>query len=232
MEALFIIVLCLSSIYGGLCELGIIVAIIIALASDKYKNQAKAFLWWALFPFLFPRKIRQYNLAMKRWVSIVLIFVSPFWLLWAFVIFCILLIWAALPTTYVPSEIDYHNADDLLKVTGVQFPEVVPIDSICTECYRYHDCSVTFVPTMPLTKQFYKRLEQACRNDPYWEKNSTEYHYYILPDSEKDFDRTQGSGWRQVEFEGEFVDDWDGSFIEVTIPFDSDTITLRHGFYP
>lgn len=35
--------------------------------------------------------------------------------------------------TSVPTQNDYHNADDLRKVTGVEFPEIIPVDSIYSD---------------------------------------------------------------------------------------------------
>lgn len=66
-----------------------------------------------------------------------------------------------------------------------------------------------------------------------WEKGEKCYLYYILPETDFNvFDRTKGMGWRKVnDFDGKLVYDWDGYYIQVIVPFSSDTIIVRYGWH-
>lgn len=131
----------------------------------------------------------------------------------------------------VPSQIDYHNAGDLRKVTGVEFPEIVPVDSF----YLYDGLAsdntiIKFVPVKPLDKDFFHRLDQACKTDSCcWRKDSTGYSYNIFPEAIP-FDRTKGMHRRMVDVDGEKVPDWDGTYIYVFVPIKGDTIILNDGW--
>ena len=68
--------------------------------------------------------------------------------------------------TGVPTQIDYHNADDLQKVTGVEIPEIVPVDSFYSDRGLVgYETQIEFVPAKPLDKDFFYRLDQACKTD-------------------------------------------------------------------
>lgn len=133
--------------------------------------------------------------------------------------------------TSVPDSIDYHTADDLRKVTGVEFPEIVPVDSI----YSYDgldddNTEIKFVPVKPLDRDFFYRLDQACKTDSCcWTKDSLGYTYYIYPEATP-LDRTKGMHRRMAELDGEKVPDWDGTYISVFVPIKGDTIILKDGW--
>ena len=112
--------------------------------------------------------------------------------------------------TGVPTHIDYHNADDLQKVTGVEFPEIVPVDSFCSDGgLAGYETQIKFVPAKPLDKDFFCRLDQACKTDSCcWRKDSTGYSYDIYPEAIP-FDRTKGMHRRMVDVDGKKVPDWD-----------------------
>ncbi len=131
----------------------------------------------------------------------------------------------------VPAKIDYHSADDLRKVTGVEFPDIVPVDSFYSDGgLAAYNTQVKFVPLKPLDKEFFHRLDRACKTDSCcWKKELDGYHYYILPDS-MPLDRTKGMHWRMVEVDGKKVPDWDGTYISVFVPIKGDTITLNDGW--
>lgn len=133
--------------------------------------------------------------------------------------------------TYVPSQIDYHNADDLRKVTGVEFPEIVPVDSFCSDGgLAGYETQIAFVPAKPLDKDFFYRLDQACKTDSCcWKKDSTGYRYDIYPEAIP-FDRTKGMHRRMVDVDGKKVPDWDGTYISVFVPIEGDTIILNDGW--
>lgn len=133
--------------------------------------------------------------------------------------------------TYVPSQIDYHNADDLRKVTGVEFPEIVPVDSFCSDRgLGGYETQIAFVPAKPLDKDFFYRLDQACKTDSCcWRKDSIGYFYHIYPEAIP-FDRTKGMHRRMVDVDGKKVPDWDGTYISVFVPIKGDTIILNDGW--
>ena len=134
--------------------------------------------------------------------------------------------------THVPTSIHYHNADDLRKVTGVEFPEIVPVDSLYSDGgLAGYNTNVEFVSVKPLDKEFYCRLDQACKTDSCcWSKDSTGYKYDIYPEAIP-FDRTKGMHRRMVDDgHGNKVSDWDGSYISVFVPIKGDTIILNYGW--
>lgn len=133
--------------------------------------------------------------------------------------------------TGVPTQIDYHNADDLQKVTGVEFPEIVPVDSIYSDGgLAGYNTNIKFIPVKPLDKDFFYRLDQACKTDSCcWKKDSTGYRYDIYPEAIP-FDRTKGMHRRMVDVDGKKVPDWDGTYISVFVPIKGDTIILNDGY--
>lgn len=133
--------------------------------------------------------------------------------------------------TYVPTSIDYHNADDLRKVTGVEFPEIVPVDSLYSNGgMAYCKTIVKFVPVKPLDKDFFYRLDQACKTDSCcWTKDPSGYRYEIYPEAIP-FDRMKGMHRRMVDVNGKKVPDYDGICISVFVPIEGDTIILVDGF--
>ena len=133
--------------------------------------------------------------------------------------------------TGVPTQIDYHNADDLQKVTGVEFPEIVPVDSIYSDGgLAGYNTNIKFIPVKPLDKDFFYRLDQACKTDSCcWKKDSTGYRYDIYPEAIP-FDRTKGMHRRMVDVDGKKVPDWDGTYIYVFVPIKGDTIILNDGY--
>lgn len=136
-------------------------------------------------------------------------------------------------TTYdgVP-EPTYMTNEDFLKLTGVEFPELVLIDSL-----HYDDGFPTsaswneykFVGRDNLTSGFYHRLNKACQTDStHWNRDDEGYSYHIHPDLHP-VDRSRGMCDRQVQLSnGEWVNDWDGTFVSVDIR--NDTVTLREGW--
>lgn len=133
--------------------------------------------------------------------------------------------------TGVPTHIDYHNADDLQKVTGVEFPEIIPVDSFYTDGgFAGSKTQIKFVPAKPLDKDFFYRLDQACMTDSCcWRKDTIGYFYDIYPEAIP-FDRTKGMHRRMVYVDGKKVPDWDGTYISVFVPIEGDTIILSDGY--
>lgn len=133
--------------------------------------------------------------------------------------------------SYTLKNIDYHNADDLRKVTGVEFPDVVPVDSFYADGgLAGYGTQVKFAPLKPLDKAFFHRLDRACKTDPCcWKKESDGYHYNIYPDA-LPVDRTKGVHQRMVEVDGQQVPDWDGTYISVFVPIKGNTIILNYGW--
>mgnify|MGYP004520077631 FL=1 len=135
-------------------------------------------------------------------------------------------------STQVPTQIDYHNADDLRKATGVKFPEIIPVDSLYSDGgLAGYNTNVKFVSVKPLDKKFFQRLDQACKTDSCcWSKDSTGYIYDIYPEAIP-FDRTKGMHQRMVDDgNGKKVPDWDGTYISVFVPIKGDSIILDYGW--
>ena len=127
--------------------------------------------------------------------------------------------------------IGYPDAEDLQKVTGVEFPDVVPVDSFYSENgLGSYVAAVKFTSVKPLNKEFFNRLDNACKTDSCcWKKEAGGYRYFIYPDSIP-FDRTKGQHRRMVDdSNGNQVPDWDGYYFSVSVSTKGDSITLCQG---
>lgn len=188
--------------------------------SDDYSNENKAV-----------ENIKGWLGALKRFFFIIFIIVLALIIL--LILFCTVMSVLDLPSDryHVPAKIDYHNADDLRKVTGVEFPEIVPVDSIYSDGgLAGYNTEIKFIPVKPLDKDFFCRLDQACKTDSCcWKKDSTGYRYDIYPEAIP-FDRTKGMHQRMADVDGQKVPDWDGSYISVFVPIKGDTIILNDGW--
>ena len=180
---------------------------------------------WCLFPFALPLACR--DVIKRTWVRCVLALFSPG------VIFIILTIIAFVaymtPDSGKPSSVPYHNAADLERLTGVEFPEIVATDSM----YYYNPVKqhieVCFLPKKPLDKQFINRLDRACSTDSccwQYDKANQVYHYFLYYDSYP-VDRAKGTHQRLVNGEP----DWDGNYVSVDIPVNGDTIIVEDGWF-
>ena len=208
-----------------------IVVAICCLSKEEWHNKAKGYLRWALFPFEFlfqPRKLG----FLKSWT---LFFISPCMISVYYATLHVLIVFVSIlnlvehPIHGVPSYIPYHNADDLTRITGVEFPDVIPVDSTYEDSYAFSQTSIKFVPLKPVSSKFFQRLERACKEDSCcWSKDIRGYHYFIFP--ERPIDRTKGTHIRQVKLDGEKVNDWDGDFLEVIVPLKGDTIYVNDGW--
>ena len=200
-----------------------IVIALCALLVKKWREKARDYLIWALFPFLFLSRT-EWGL-LKRWLLVIF---SPCFL--SVFIFLFVLNYAMFqPSSGIPSSVPYHSAADLRRITGVDFPEVIPADSSYYEDFDTSEVEMKFVPRKPLQRSFFKKLEKACVNDPCcWKKEDEGYWYYIRP--ERPIDRPKGTHIRKVEMDGEMTDDWDGDFVSVFVPFKGDTIYVKDGW--
>ena len=204
-------------------SISILVAVFCAIYKKEWRSRAITYLLWAIVPLgLFFVKSKVGSLR----ASILSVFSPP-------VYFGLIMIGMVIMFEHsedgVPATIPYHTAADLKRITGVDFPEVIPVDST----YHYDFCNsettIKFVPRRSLSKAFFKKLRHACVADSCcWEKEDDGYRYYILP--ELPIDRPKGTHIRQVEMDGEMVNDWDGNFIDVFIPFKGDTIYVKDGW--
>ena len=147
---------------------------------------------------------------LKSWL---LFLVSPFMI----VVYCIILMMLIMSSMSDTNQgkaytIPYHTNEDLRRITGVEFPEVIPADSDCIDECCLSETIMKFVPNKPLSRKFFRKLDKVCKEDPCcWTKDSLGYRYYIYP-------------------ELPMVDDWDGNFIEVRIPYIGDTICVKDGW--
>lgn len=127
-----------------------------------------------------------------------------------------------------PEKVEYHTSEDLFKITNLQFPDVRLVDSAFYESFSLIEITEKFVlkDTTDRNKLIDDIKVLQKRDSIYWCKSdSNSFVYYILP--EFPVNRPAGTGWRTNE-KGE--QDWDGDFIEVTIPISADTITLSYGW--
>ena len=204
-----------------------VIIAVCCLAKEEWHYKARWYLCWALFPFPFLFHPKRFGF-LKSWL---LFFVSPCMIsvYYAVLMFGAIILSMGYTSSGVPTIIPYHTAEDLKKVTGVEFPEIIPIDSTYEDGYSLSKTTIKFVPKQPLALKDFKRLDKACKDDSCcWSKDSIGYVYYIYP--ERPIDRTSGTHIRQVEVDGRKVNDWDGDFIEVRIPSKGDTIYLSEGW--
>lgn len=104
----------------------------------------------------------------------------------------------------VPTETAYHSAKDLYNTTGMEFPEVIPVDSSRRQGVGSQTTWVKFVPKEKLSSAFYKRLDKECRKDSTkWTKDSLRYLY---------------------------SDVWSDGGTYVDVPLKGDTITVQYGY--
>lgn len=203
------------------------ISILVALGDvcfcKEHRPRAINYLLWAIVPLGLFFVIRKVGFFKASILSII----SP-------PVFLSVLITAMAALFYgsedgVPASIPYHTAADLKRITGVAFPDVTPVDSTYHHDFCITETTIKFVPRRPLSKAFYNRLCQACVTDTCcWEKEDDGYRYHIFP--KQPIDRSKGTHIRQVEMDGEMVDDWDGDFIEVFVPFKGDTIYVKDGW--
>lgn len=210
-----------------------IVIALFCLIKRSWRHKAACFLLWMIFPPLFPHFAQKYGLIKRQWKSWLLVLVSPP-LLFLLFIFAMIFAWMSTNVNEAPPSIAYSTAADLRKVTGVEFPEVTPVDSLFHDEGWLSYTMIKFVPTKGFTEKDFQRLDRACTEDSCcWSKDSLGYHYEIYP--ERPLDRTKGSHRRTVEMENEDgtktrVPDWDGDYVSVFIPLKGDTITLEDGW--
>ncbi len=205
-----------------------IVVAICCLAKEEWYKKAAWYLCWALFPF--PILWRKRNISLfKRWL---LVLISPCLMsFYIFLLFTMAVVFAmGSSQSGVPSTVPYHTSADLRRITGVDFPDVMLVDSSYYEDWNRNEVKMKFVPLQTLNKRFSARLNKACVNDSCcWQKDSIGYHYFIFP--EYPIDRTKGTHIRQEETsDGDMMDAWDGYFISVFVPFKGDTITVSEGW--
>lgn len=156
-------------------------------------------------------------------------------------------------TRYDVPASDYTTGEDFYKLTGVEFPELEMVDSLCfqdggfpTNYWREYK----FIAKDGLSDSFYERLEHACETDStHWHygpisdyfysvaddqiddhvaDDQMVYHYCIYPE-QRPVDRSRGLCDRMVEgSDGQLIVDWDGTYISVDIL--NDIVILREGW--
>lgn len=126
-----------------------------------------------------------------------------------------------------PKKLEYRNAEDLYRATGVKYPDVIPVDSTYYDGETNYGTIVKFVlKDENKAKELIESIEEWMATDSlYWEKYNGEYHFYVRPVLPVDL--PNGRGWRKKE-NGEL--DEDGDFISVSVPEKVDTITLIYGW--
>ena len=199
-------------VYIWLASIGMAVC---CLAKEEWHNKAKWYLCWALFPFPIIIPPRRFG-VIKSWI---LFLISPCMMSAYFIVMALLFFWATVKNYYVPHSIPYHSAEDLKRLTGVEFPDIVPVDSTL---YDDPAIGIWFVIKEENSRQsFFQRIEKACIDDTCcWHKDSLSYRY-LIEYPERPIDRTKGTHIRkEKEEDGEMWID----YVEVKIPFKCDTI--------
>ena len=106
--------------------LGIIVLTIRRVVQGRWNEKAKLFLYWSLFPFpliLHPKRFG----PIKSWL---LFIISPCMMLIYCIALSILIMYSMFQTEDgSPQSIPYRTNVDLKRISGVEFPEVTPVDS-------------------------------------------------------------------------------------------------------
>ena len=197
-----------------------VVVAVCCLAKKEWRSKGKWLLCWALFPISLIIRPRRLGIV-KSWMVFL---VSPFMLYVYYLVFAFLLYYVAMADHYVPQSIPYHTAEDLKKVTGVEFPEVSAVDSAL---YDDPGVGIWFVMKEESRQAFYRRLDKACVDDTCcWHKDSLGYRYCIV-NPERPIDRTRGTHIRKkAEHEGD--DKWTDR-LEVVVPLNGDTIYVYEG---
>lgn len=195
-----------------------LVSIIIAiccLSREEWHYKAQSYLRWALFPFslmLFPRKM-----GIKSWL---LFLFSPFMMLVYFIALALWIVSIVFSDSCgTPKSIPYHTCEDLRKITGVKFPDIVPVDSIWQKTIGFSETIIKFVPKETISPSFYQDLEKACIEDSLnWRKDSLGYYYLIYTDISTD-----------SIIVTDISDDSPVGFIKISVPFCGDTIYVYDG---
>ena len=195
---------------------------------QKVYDICKCLVAWLTFFFLFPYLAKKAGLIKNAFVRWIIAFMAP-----PMLVFYAMVYGFSSLGPHAPEVARYHDAADLQKATGVEFPEVTLVDSISYEGITGYMEVEKFVPVKPLTKSFFKRLNKACIEDSCcWRKDEDGYHYYILNEcTSEPFDRTKGMHSRKVDNENDWEYDG-GPFIEVKLeaPLKGDTITITYGW--
>lgn len=143
--------------------LGIIVLTIRRVVQGRWNEKAKLFLYWSLFPFPLIRHPKRFG-PIKSWL---LFIISPCMMLIYCIALCILIMYSMFQTEEgIPQSIPYRTNADLKRITGVEFPEVTPVDSSWHYDFNSSVTAIKFVPNKPLEKNFFLNLRTACKNDP------------------------------------------------------------------
>ena len=192
-----------------------ILAAVYCLSREEWHYKATCYLRWALFPIsiiLFPKK-----LGIKSWLSYLF---SPFMMLAYFVALALWLFSIMFSDSYgVPNSIPYHTGDELRRITGIAFPDIIPVDSAFHETIGFSETIIKFVPDDALSPSFYQDLEKACMEDSInWSKDSLGYHFSIYPDITTDSTKEDNTS-----------EDSPQNYIRISIPLSGDTIYVHDG---
>lgn len=171
---------------------------VVCLFFKRTRPYLLAFLIWLIYPIGFPFTAERNEWIKVRWKGMLLAIAHP-----VIMLTCFSLLAGEDEVYGVPASTDYHSAKDLYEATGVEFPEVIPVDSSDYSAYGVYIVTVRFVPQQKPEKVFYERLDVACKQDTlHWYDESDAYFF------------EKGNG-----------DD----FFNVYIPKKGDTISVHYG---
>ena len=162
----------------------------------------------------------------------------------AFLSMIIILLSTPIPDEEPMTSIDYRTAADLEHVTGVEFPEVVPVDSVVHN-YNFHEFhyTISYKPKKPLTREFFNKLNKTCKQRPCcWSVENEGYWFsFVSPRETEDEDDVNSDSLHvKGEHRCQIVRDdgrWEdasksrGMSISVFVPYSGDTIRLHQSFW-
>lgn len=127
--------------------------------------------------------------------------------------------------------VEYRTPEELSGIAGVSIPRAELIDSCFIDHYSMggYTIKAVFAISQNDHKSLMRKLSRMSAAQRRWVQNEKEFSLFFYPDL-YDSDWSDGIDTRKVELNGEMVDDWDGTFFEMTVPKDSCRIILGYGW--
>jgi hypothetical protein len=133
------------------------------------------FILWLVFSPAYFFISKKYGVSdIKRfWLTIF----SPFTIIMVLWLLLKLLLWVLFGDIATNRSIDYPSNNAPTEITGVEFPELCPIDSSTFAFPAFVGVTKTYLPVEKPSKKFYKTLENKCKTDSFWTKEKDAYIY-------------------------------------------------------
>ena len=133
------------------------------------------FILWLFFSPAYFFVSKKYGVSdMKRfWLTLF----SPFTIIMVLWLMLKFLLWVLFGDVETNRSIDYPSNNALTEITGIEFPELCPIDSSTFVFPAFKGVTKTCLPIEKPSKKFYKTLENKCKTDSFWTKEKDAYIY-------------------------------------------------------